>query len=288
MAVVKSDLTFTAYHVADVSKDGHLEIGPFEHIAAPKRGLYASLQNGFWFVRDRLRRPRLEQGMVKCVEKLVQKCSSAVEAIGAERNRDEENLPPVHEPDFWEEPISILHNQSQRADEPLADDDVLALKKCSRRNNAIRACLTSIPGWSSGKVNPASIWGKCRDALMALRSATTIAQARVRTETMIPCLINKDSAQEYKDCLLALVGECSDFERFLPPAWNLEDLDVENGGEMLSFASQLLGKLTTVSQLLLCKLLFFWFTIWKNLAGTTRICHHFSSDKSVFFCMICI
>lgn len=221
IAVVRPDITFKAYTLEE--DPAHSVEGPLDvvectsSIASPRRGLYATLLNGFWLVADRKKRPHLERGIDACVYKLRSHCASEAMSIGeAPTVRDQFDLPPIQECDAFSTAIQVLEKQASQSDQPLSDEFISILRRCSGKDPVIRECLKPIKGYTFGVAREASkVWFKCAGQLRVFRSSGTFSKVRLRTELMIPTLVNENSAEEYLDWMRATLAECEDLRHFV-------------------------------------------------------------------------
>ena len=249
IAVVRPDITFTAYTLEE--DPSHMVEGPVpvvectRSIAAPRRGLYATLMNGFWLVADRVKRPNLEKGIDSCLEKLENQCMSEAMSIGECRTlMDPSDAPPLKEADAFTAAIQALEKQALQSDQPLCEESITILRRCSTREPVIKECLKPIKGYTFGVAREASkVWSKCAEQLRAFRSSGTFSQVRVRTELMLPTFVDAKGAEEYLDWMRATMAECDDLRVFI-------EIDFDSLGHtdlagMLKAGAGILSKITS-------------------------------------------
>ena len=249
VAVVRPDITFTAYTLEE--DPSHTVEGPVDvvectrSIASPRRGLYATLLNGFWLVADRVRRPHLEKGIDSCVHQLNNQCTSEAMSIGEISTvRDQSDLPQLQESDAFAAAIQALEKQALQSDQPLCDESITILRRCSLREPVIKECLKPIKGYTFGVAREVSkVWSKCAEQLRAFRSAGTFSKVRIRTELMLPTFVDAKSADEYLDWMRATLAECDDLRVFIEI--DFDSLVSTDLAGMLKTGAGILAKMTS-------------------------------------------
>lgn len=249
VAVVHEDVSFTPYVLGD--PDVRMDIVVSKLVSAPRRGIFATLLGGFWFVKDRLKQPHMDRAIESAVRKMDIKCQAATRVVGDSKFQiDEDDLPPIQDSDYFQLAIETCEKYFLDPDRPIDDRLVGKLRSASMAEPAIKACFKRIAGaemhgfWTGHRTMKGETWAALAETLRACRSNTTIAKARLRTELVLPQLVDANTAEDYLNWLSAEQTECSDLQHILMDVGDVSKIHQQDSSQVLTFAAQALSKLT--------------------------------------------
>ena len=257
IAVVSRDLTYKVYTLPptqnDADAEAHLinmevlEVDNF--LRAPKKGIFATLLSGFWFVKDRLCKVALKEEIETGITAEGQAEHQKVEMLGERTDYvQNDDLPPVEDADYIQTAIAIMENMAAKpVDSPMGSEKVCQLRFCSQAEPCVRECLRAFPQWQTGHVQGKQPWQwqEGADALRAMRSRTLCAKIRLRTEESLPLLCSPENAEEFLQWLLEEVASSEDIRHFM---LDLEPSSVgsTNTPNVMVFAAKVLSLFTKV------------------------------------------
>eukprot|EP00434_Breviolum_minutum_P011344 symbB.v1.2.010010.t1/scaffold645.1/size176818/9 len=113
IGVVQKDLSCQTFTLSDVNEP-QLSVVPCDHISSHAKGAYATLQGGFWYVRDRLKTIDLETGVDKCLQVVEEdRCKIIENLVPAVKPFDTTVLPDLKAPDPFDTAIGILEDRAE-------------------------------------------------------------------------------------------------------------------------------------------------------------------------------
>ena len=261
VANVLNDLSFTAFTMSD---EGQVIVAESDFVACLSKGGFASLQNGFWLVRNRLRQVDLEAGVQRCVEQLDNACRKTypMESTAASALINRDQLPPIAVVDYISKAIEILDKHSVKAMEPFSSTDLVSLRSCTKSEPVVSACLKVVPGWllNESKVS-GEVWAGCAESLRAVRSYQLLNNVRSEIELQLPKMMSVESCRDFLDFIFDQCKASADLDAFMAGlSW--EELKPEDMPGMLTFAARLLARLSGVTWLSLSKTFYIYIYIY--------------------------
>ena len=224
--VVDRDTISVTYDVQDFSV--------CDVVGVYNKGMFATLQHGFWLVADRVGRVKFKESLGACIQEVIETATVNSQnslTLGEEDFVDASDLPPLEDRDRVGIAIALLSHQSTVAEQMMDTINSNKLSKAGQGHKVVKEVMKNCPGWQSS-VLPAKQWKKCEHVLRGWRSNTHFVQIHDRLKEAIPVVVQKGSADEFHEWLKTKADEHEDIWEILSHA----GFQSTSPGNMLSMA----------------------------------------------------
>ena len=252
VAVVSKEITAKVLQVDETEGGGYEWRDYTDSIAVMQKGVFSTLMNGFWFVRDRLSQVNLEKQMTACVLHVCEKTAELAQSKLDPIDYCHENAQsPVQDHNFLDSAINVLDLIVD--DQPLSAEKLNILRRCCKFNHAVREVLKSIPGWTIQEHKAAlEVWKRCEESLRGYRSATQLTRVCLGLQEALPELWKEEKATQLLNWLekqrqSGVPTTDSDIEHFLT-SFGCDYLQPKSTQALYKFCGDALSKLSAAAQ----------------------------------------
>ena len=203
IGVVDQDINMVTFDTGDLSV--------CDFVGVYTKGIFATLQSGFWLVADRMSQVNFKDGIENCMQEMVATDTAKVQTMLMDETSfvNASDLPPLEDRDRVAIAIALLSHQSTIAEHMMDPINSNKLSKAGQGHKVVKEVMKNCPGWQSS-VLPAAKWKKCELVLRGWRSATHLRQIHARVKEALPVVVQQGSADEFHEWLKTKAAEDED------------------------------------------------------------------------------
>ena len=180
-------------------------------IAVMGKGYFATLQKGFWFVKDRLLQSRFDDDMKQLVDELYDGCGAKAQKLLG--SQPVVSLASSEIPDRISSTITILESKGR---EPLPLELHTSLKQSAESDAIVKQVVSGLPGWRTNEINETpEVLQKAAFRLRCVRSCTTFARMQQDALSILPQLVDPNVAINFHETLCRLYTTEDDMKTLL-------------------------------------------------------------------------